>query len=348
MKNKLKKHVSYLLVFALCICMFIFPVSSDEEPTACTHSLCVILEENADGHILKCESCGTTISEKHEYSSKSICTVCGYKCLHPDMEYEFKDEWRHTVKCASCGYEKVDYHFSTGEVLDPHSPAPSNICAKCGFECEHTHTSFQIIDESYHFEFCSCCKTVIDEKQEHDFSNHQYDEPGYSNGFCSCGCSLLEIQNYGDGYVEYKPESFGIVEFKVYNSQWIFGMKVDGEKLGKAKYTVLDENTIRINNDYLDTLSPGKHSLYLYGDCSGYTREVTLMILPEKFERTDINHDCKINTEDAVYLLRNIMRPSKYPTTENRDINGDGKINTEDAIYLLRHIMRPEKYPLAD
>ncbi len=54
----------------------------------------------------------------------------------------------------------------------------------------------------------------------------------------------------------------------------------------------------------------------------------------------DFNGDGKINTADAIYLLRNMMRPSKYPVNQSSDFNGDGKANSADAVYLLRWILR--------
>ncbi len=65
-------------------------------------------------------------------------------------------------------------------------------------------------------------------------------------------------------------------------------------------------------------------------------------------ERGDMDENGKVNSADAVYLLRSTMRPTKYPINQSGDLNGDGKFNSADAVYLLRYTMRPEKYPLAD
>ncbi len=64
-------------------------------------------------------------------------------------------------------------------------------------------------------------------------------------------------------------------------------------------------------------------------------------------ERGDVNDDGKVNSADAVYLLRHTMRASKYPISQSGDMQGDGKVNSADAVYLLRHTMRPAKYPLS-
>jgi hypothetical protein len=74
---------------------------------------------------------------------------------------------------------------------------------------------------------------------------------------------------------------------------------------------------------------------------------------------TDINNlgcgvaradgDGKVNTDDAIYLLYNVMFGDEdYPVNQNCDFDGNGTVNTDDAIYLLYHVMFGEEdYPLA-
>ena len=38
--------------------------------------------------------------------------------------------------------------------------------------------------------------------------------------------------------------------------------------------------------------------------------------------------------------------PDRYPITEEGDVNDDNRLNSADAIYLLRHIIMPDKYPI--
>ena len=40
------------------------------------------------------------------------------------------------------------------------------------------------------------------------------------------------------------------------------------------------------------------------------------------------------------------LLPAFAETFENGDMNGDGQLNKDDAIYLLRHVVFPDKYPL--
>lgn len=61
----------------------------------------------------------------------------------------------------------------------------------------------------------------------------------------------------------------------------------------------------------------------------------------------DCNADGKLDDQDAIYLLRYVYLPSRYPVSEPVDYNQDGKIDDQDAIYLLRHVYLPNRYPLS-
>ena len=63
--------------------------------------------------------------------------------------------------------------------------------------------------------------------------------------------------------------------------------------------------------------------------------------------RGDMNENGKVDSDDAVYLLRHTFLPNRYPVTQSADVNGDGKVNSDDAVYLLRHTFLPGRYPLA-
>lgn len=61
----------------------------------------------------------------------------------------------------------------------------------------------------------------------------------------------------------------------------------------------------------------------------------------------DIDKDSALTKDDAIYLLRYVVFPDKYPIAADGDITKDGKVDKDDAIYLLRHVVFPDKYPLS-
>ena len=67
---------------------------------------------------------------------------------------------------------------------------------------------------------------------------------------------------------------------------------------------------------------------------------------PETPPSADADGDGKIDKDDAIYLLRHVVYPDKYPMTVDCDVDGNGKLDKDDAIYLLRHVVYPDKYPL--
>jgi len=63
----------------------------------------------------------------------------------------------------------------------------------------------------------------------------------------------------------------------------------------------------------------------------------------------DMDGDGDKDTDDAVYLLLNVMfGDGDYPITNpDKDMDNDGKVDTDDAVYLLLHVMfGAEDYPI--
>lgn len=46
------------------------------------------------------------------------------------------------------------------------------------------------------------------------------------------------------------------------------------------------------------------------------------------------------------HLLKNTLRPDRYPVNQPCDFNKDGNETEEDAIYLLKYTLRPDRYPI--
>lgn len=65
---------------------------------------------------------------------------------------------------------------------------------------------------------------------------------------------------------------------------------------------------------------------------------------------TDLDVSGETNTDDAVYLLLNVMFGEEdypLPAGADTDYDGNGKIDTDDAVYLLLYVMFGEEdYPL--
>ena len=67
---------------------------------------------------------------------------------------------------------------------------------------------------------------------------------------------------------------------------------------------------------------------------------------PEVTSSGDVDGNGTIDKDDAIYLLRHVVYPDKYPLTVSGDADGNGKLDKDDAIYLLYHVVYPDKYPL--
>ena len=80
-------------------------------------------------------------------------------------------------------------------------------------------------------------------------------------------------------------------------------------------------------------------------DGKNITADTTITALYEKnstptFTTGDINGDGKINTADAVYLLKSAAGMLELTSEQMlvADLNHDGKINTADAVMILRYV----------
>ena len=112
----------------------------------------------------------------------------------------------------------------------------------------------------------------------------------------------------------------------------------------------------------LETITIHSASVEIYDDANTFPENATIYApagstaeaYAKKYNRSfveiallgDVNGDGKVNSNDAIYLLRYTLQPSRYPLNQGGDMNGDGKVDSNDAIYLLRHIFLPSRYPL--
>ncbi|MBP5755558.1 MAG: leucine-rich repeat protein [Clostridia bacterium] len=60
----------------------------------------------------------------------------------------------------------------------------------------------------------------------------------------------------------------------------------------------------------------------------------------------DLTTDGKVNSDDAIFLLRGVLFPDTYDLEQFCDFDGNGKTGSDDAIFLLRHVLFPGTYVL--
>ena len=68
--------------------------------------------------------------------------------------------------------------------------------------------------------------------------------------------------------------------------------------------------------------------------------EVTVVI------KGEIDGNGIIDSDDAIYMLRNTLFPDTAPVVEEDDVDGNGIYDSDDAIYLLRYTLFPDMFPL--
>ena len=119
------------------------------------------------------------------------------------------------------------------------------------------------------------------------------------------------------------------------------GSGVNVRKGPGTTYDVAYEAKYGQKVEILETKSDGKRTWGKLSDgnwiCMDYVKTTQ--------DAGDMDDNFVLNEDDAIYLLRHVIFPDKYPV-EKADVNGDKKINEDDAIYLLRHVIFPDKYPL--
>ena len=94
------------------------------------------------------------------------------------------------------------------------------------------------------------------------------------------------------------------------------------------------------------TWESGGYTTYTCVECGdSYQADFTD---PLPYVPGDADGDGTVNTDDAIYLLYNVMFGDEdYPVNQKCDFDGNGTVNTDDAIYLLYHVMfGGEDYPL--
>ena len=135
-----------------------------------------------------------------------------------------------------------------------------------------------------------------------------------------------------------------------------FLLTADGNKtvsLGSFRVNVrgLSWSVLLNMNNLGDCADPNRYGIGVKNLSIDAVKEIVIgnPLCPHDFSepiRGDMNGDGKLDSDDAIYLLRSTMS-ANYPLTQSGDVNGDGKTDSNDAIHLLRHVLLPERFPLA-
>lgn len=119
------------------------------------------------------------------------------------------------------------------------------------------------------------------------------------------------------------------------------GSGVNVRKGPGTSYDIAYEAKYGTKVEILETKSDGKRMWGKLSDgnwiCMDYVKTTQ--------DVGDMDGNFVLDEDDAIYLLRHVIFPDKYPV-DKADVNGDKKVNEDDAIYLLRHVIFPDKYPL--
>ena len=111
------------------------------------------------------------------------------------------------------------------------------------------------------------------------------------------------------------------------------------------EWTSSDETVAAVNDGVVSSVGIGTAVITVTTGEGGFSASCEITVA--EAARGDMNSDGALDSNDAIYLLRNTMNGARYPIAQSGDVNGDGMTDSNDAIHLLRHTMNQTRYPLA-
>lgn len=287
-----------------------------------------------------CEDCDQAygeLSTTHDYSAAwskdadghwHVCTVCGAmqeaaKAAHtPDREAPTETE---AVKCTVCEYviEKALGHV-------------------CAFDKEvkaaaYLKTAGTCVKPAVYYKSCECGEKSdtltfngdVDSTVHERSNTSGYRAPNHvkqtagETGVTTCAdCGVVLKSNQK-------------IAPSVHRSEKTYAHNSD-EHWKTCEYTGCDAEVLNTR---------AAHTYGNDGTCTvcGYKKAET----PAAPIRGDFKGDGKVDSNDAIYLLKNTFFGNEYPLNQGGDLNGDGKVDSNDAIYLLKHVFFGSDYPLS-
>ena len=288
--------------------------------------------------------------DAHEWKPASCeaaktCTICGQTDGQPLGHQWEKATCEKAETCKACGK-------TNGEPLGHNWVDATCEAAKTCSVCKKTEG--EPVGHKWVEAGCNTAKTCsVCQKKDGEPLGHKYE-----NGTC-IRCGLSQCADNGHKWADAtceKPKTCSVckkTEGEPLNHKWADATcekaktcsvcnKIEGDPLGHDWVAATCETAATCSRCGKIDGEPLGHS-YVDGVCTRCKAEDPDH---QKVARGDMNKDGQVNSDDALYLLRNSMNPDRYPIEQNGDVNGDGIANSDDAIYLLRHTMSPERYPL--
>ena len=118
---------------------------------------------------------------------------------------------------------------------------------------------------------------------------------------------------------------------KLYSFQWVFEAN-EGYTFTEDTKVLINGSAANVDTDNTKIDSADNTIFYVWTIPTKAVEEA-------EFELGDVNLDGKVNTGDAVFILRQISGAVTFTEEQTllADFNGDGKVNTGDAVAILKH-----------
>ena len=312
------------------------------------------------------------------------CSICGEKQIRPiaSLEHDLQRQpdkapsclesgWHDYVACSHCDYVEMQQIDALGHAYEAVVTPPlcnaqgytTYTCRNCGDNYVsdyqnpggHVYGDWIVRKEATctsrgeRYRACIGCGREV--KENISATGHSYtatviaptcNEPGYTNNVCHCGESYITNRVPAGGHTlvqhEAKTPTCTEIGWSAY------------ETCANCDYSTYAEiaGTAHTYEAVVTPPTAGEQGFTTY-TCTGcgdsYIGDYTD---PLPYVPGDADGNGKVDTDDAIYLLYNVMfGDGDYPVNQNCDFDGNGKTDTDDAIYLLYHVrFGEEDYPL--
>ena len=114
------------------------------------------------------------------------------------------------------------------------------------------------------------------------------------------------------------------------DQEWLLENALASDVDGAEPYYVLNTSNI----EYIDA------------NTSVFRINCTAASIEDEFDKAKLAYTIQINTADGNVLLESVPAVVTIRSYQRGDIDRDGDVDIDDAIYLVRHIFLPDRYPI--